>query len=903
MPPAPVILRHPSRPAGRIAAVTVEAAGDGRFLVRVGVGDHFDRLHSAKTVGPLDPADLPAAFAAVVADLRADGYGSSPVGGITSALADLTAVPRNPRRRARAAGRLYWLATPAACDPLLAALDGANEEACLILDALGRCGDARAVPAVAAQAARKLLSRRRSAVEALIHLADPADPADPAAPAALDAARLRVADELPAPLVAAADAGDPAAVLAALDDLDETRRGQAADWLYEYAALAAQPAAAEAAVRWAESLPSLNEPFAWRYVKSLYKRAELRLDPDAFGRLARLIDLARPHPRTATLKSGLTGKAEATTIFRGATRDYLRRRAWRHLRRLAEHEPARYAPHAAALLAAYAPSDAAAFARKSDQYHFSPTYGIGPWSRSFLIGHVFHGGDPTLAWKGMKWSARADRVAAVRARQQLTLVRQNPTSASTLPPPVWSRLRTWLVGAEAAPFPPVPPAPDVDREPESPSPAAPPDFTVAYPTLWEQAPTAYLTLLAHGQLEAFVRFALDAVTARHPDLAAEASADELLGMLDARLPAVAELSAVELKRRLEAADPPWPLVRRLADDARPEARQVAYEVLRRRPAAWAGDPDRAAALLLSPQPATADAAAAVLVDFLPSIDAPVRRAMAVRLMAILRDPPPPPPSAEVEEDGALTEEAEGADEAEAILGGVEDPRLDAVARVVAESLAAEADELAGPTAGLAALFDGPAPAARVAAAVLARRPDAADALGLAGLLRLADHDLAAVRTAAARLLADAPALWEADPAPLLTVAEGRWPDARAAALDLLFNRVAFDRLGFDTLLALLDSTLADVRRAALAAIDRGVEDGSAVVDRADRADLAARLAEHPAREMRRRALDLAAARPPGRGRRAGKTPPAAGRRAARRDAEPASEAAGFRGPDRLRHRR
>ena len=849
MPPAPLILRHPTRTTGRIASVSAEPTGDGRFLVRLGVGDHFDRLNLAKVLGPLDAVDVPAAFDGLVAELRADGYGSNPIGAASSAINDLAATPRDPRRRAMAAGRLCWLAAPAACDPLLAALAEANEEACCILDALGRCGDARAVPAVAEQAARKLLSRRRSAVEALIHLGDPA---------ALDAARLRVIDELPDNLVAAADAGNPAAALAALEP---KRQGQAADYLYEYAGVGAKPAAAEAAVRWVESLPTLGEPFEWRYVKSLFKRAELRRDPAAFGRLARLLDLAKARPRTVTLKSGLTGQPQQTTVFRGATRDYLRRRAWRHLRRLAEHEPERYAPHAAALLAAYKPADAAALARKADQYHWSGSYGIGPWGRSYLIGHAFHGGDPTVQWKGMKWSTathRAKQGAKRAGGGSASSTRVLPASAEPGQSPfaIWQRLRGWLTGGATPPAAGSgTAAPTANNEPPPAPGFRPEGFAEAYPRLWDRAPNSYLTLLAFGRVEAFVRFALDAVTARHPDLAAEASSDQLLGMLDSLLPAVVELSAVELRRRLAADEPPWELVRRLADDARQEAREVAYEVLRRRPAAWAVNPDRAAAILLSTQPATADAAAAVMIDFLPSTDPAVRRAMAARLLAILRDPPPPPPTevsveVPVEESAPVVAE-ESAEEADAVLGGAEDSRLDAIARVVAESLAAEADELAGPTAALMDLFDGPTSAARVAAAVLARRSDAADSLGLDNLLQLAEHDLAAVRAAASRVLADAPRLWESDPMPLLNVAEGRWPDARAALLDMLLNRVMLDRLGPDNLLALLDSTLPDVRRAAVAAVDKGPST-------LDRAGLAARLAEHPARGMRLYALDLAA---------------------------------------------
>ena len=841
MPPPPVILRHPTRPAGRVASVSTEPTGQGTHLLRLARGDHPDRLSADRTLGPFADADLQSAFDAAVTELRTEGYQT---GGLAAAIDLLTRAPRDTRRRATAAGRLFWHADPIACEPLLSALAEANEEACPLIDALGRCGDGRAFVAVRENAARKLLSRRRSGVEALIHLDDAAG---------IAAARDRVRAELPDDL--------------SLDAVDDQRRGQTADFLYKYAGLANDPAAADAALRWAESLPFLGEPFAWRYVKSLFKRACLRLDADAFGRLARLIDAAKTRPRTANLKSGLTGQTTLTPVFRAATRDYLRRRAWRHLRRLAEHEPARYAPHAASLLAAYRPADTAAFARKSDAYpDYSVrgrdlTYGIDEWARSFLVGHVLHGNDPSLQWTGMRWSTAGTRKAALvqrqnyhkrqrDARQRLTERRRvEPHPIDTVFPSVWQRLlalvagrrqprvtHTYGVRPDLPDEPPVPEAPP--GEPDSPVARA-----EAYPHLWDAAPRAYLTVLAKARVPEFARFAFDAVRSRHPDLPRQATADELLGMLDAPLEDAAELAAVELRRRLDADDPPWELVRRLADDGRAEAREVAYEVLRRRADVWAGDADRVVGLMIGPRAETADVAAGVLIERLPAEADQVRRDVAGRLLAVLRDPPPPVP--------VPAEEGADAAEAAAMFASADDPRLDAVARVLAEALAAEADEQAGPTSGLPTLLAGPAPAATVAAAVLARREDAADALGLDGLLALIDHDLAAVRAAAMQIVSETPRLWADPPTPLLAVAEGRWPDARAVALALLFECVEFDQLGVDALQSLLDSTLIDVRSAAM----RAAADN---LHRIDAARLAGRLAEHPARDVRSFAFDLAA---------------------------------------------
>ena len=436
MPPAPVILRHPTRQSGRVASVHAEPAGEGTHLLHVARGEHPDRLSADRTLGPFGDDELQSAFDAAVDELRAEGYQS---GGLSAAVELLTRTPRDPRRRAMAAGRLFWRADPAVCEPLLAALAEADEEACPVLDALGRCGDERAFAAVRENAGRKLLSRRRSGIEALIHLRDEQGVA---------AARERVRSELPDAMAEAAASDDATVISAALNNVDEQRRGQAADYLYEYAGLVNDPAAADAAIRWAESLAILGEPFAWRYVKSLFKRSCLRLDADAFGRLSRLIDTAKTRSRTASVKSGLTGQTEITTIFTARTRDYLRRRSWRHLRRLAEHEPARYAEHAASVIAAYRPADSAALARGSDKHRRNRLVGVGPWSRSYLVGHVLHGGDPGVRFHGMRWSDAAERERREEllkhSRRWPVLPESRGVEFVKRPVSVWQRLRWFL---------------------------------------------------------------------------------------------------------------------------------------------------------------------------------------------------------------------------------------------------------------------------------------------------------------------------------------------------------------------------------------------------------------------------------------------------------------------------
>src|SRR5207249_3533827 len=93
--------------------------------------------------------------------------------------------------RARAAARLGWRREAEAVDALLGVLPNAVDDTCAILDALGAIGDAKAVPVLREYASRKLLSRRRSAVEALRNLGDEEG---------LEEARQRALERLPDPL-------------------------------------------------------------------------------------------------------------------------------------------------------------------------------------------------------------------------------------------------------------------------------------------------------------------------------------------------------------------------------------------------------------------------------------------------------------------------------------------------------------------------------------------------------------------------------------------------------------------------------------------------------------------------------------------------------------------------------
>jgi hypothetical protein len=136
-------------------------------LIRLARGQKAGSLSSGTVYGPYLESELPARFDEVVAGLSADGFVQS---GPNDLLLKLE--HEDSAARARAAIRLGWMQSREAVPPLLARIDSAVDELCSILDALGAIGDPRATEALRAQANRKLLSRRRSAVEALRCIGD-----------------------------------------------------------------------------------------------------------------------------------------------------------------------------------------------------------------------------------------------------------------------------------------------------------------------------------------------------------------------------------------------------------------------------------------------------------------------------------------------------------------------------------------------------------------------------------------------------------------------------------------------------------------------------------------------------------------------------------------------------------
>lgn len=365
---------HLYRPSGvdRVAIVVVlpSSTGDG-LLVQVARGKTRKTLGAAKVYGPFDEATASAVLAREVAALRAEGYVGAGLGALLTTLSG-----KSKRRRALAAKRLGWARASGAVEALLAAAAKASDDLPAIVDALGQIGDPRAIPFCRTIAAKKLLSRRRSGVEALRALGD-AEGLD----AAREVAMARLPDAVRA-LVEKADPVDasPSATLpiASAALAAPTRdRGLALDTLYEIGT-----PVCVAAMRLGTVKEELGAPHTWRYVKSIFKRSMLRLDAATFGWLAHAIESAARDATgtTATVKSGYDGEPRTTRIFGRRTQAYVKRAAWRHLRLIAKHRPSLYAHAAAEVLVHYTHDDEDA-----------PSGRYGTYARAHLLHRILWG--------------------------------------------------------------------------------------------------------------------------------------------------------------------------------------------------------------------------------------------------------------------------------------------------------------------------------------------------------------------------------------------------------------------------------------------------------------------------------------------------------------------------------
>jgi hypothetical protein len=412
----------------RLAIVSVEPAGPGAWMLRVARGKVRGKLTGGTVYGPYLAASLRPLYEELLAKLEAEGFVRA---GRQDTLLALTS--SRAAERARAALRLGWRRDRDAVGPLIAALAVAKRDAPAIVDALGMIGDTSALEAVRPFAERQLLSRRRSGVEALRNLGDVEG---------LAQARQRGLERLPTTVVAALGQLDEHDVrkenlqplLDALKALDTKERALSADVLYE----ADTPVAVAAAKRALQSIP-LEKPHAWRYAKSVYKRAMLRHDAAMVGWLSHAIEQrARVSTGTkAVLKSGLDGESREMPVFSKKTQGYVRRLGWRYLTRLARWRPDRYADVAAEVLVHYGPEDLRA-----------PKGRLGRFAECYLLARILFGGGTRYAFDSRRLRARYASAAA--AKEPPSHVREEAH------PELWdARPRAYLRIASAARLPEV----------------------------------------------------------------------------------------------------------------------------------------------------------------------------------------------------------------------------------------------------------------------------------------------------------------------------------------------------------------------------------------------------------------------------------------------------------------
>jgi len=372
--------------ADRVCVVSTQPAFNkpGAFLIHVAKGVRVGKLGQGTAYGPYPEAELELRFNQVLESLKAQGYSETAPNQLIEDLQSDKA-----KTRARAAQRLGWMRSKQAVDALLAAMPKAVDDVCCLIDALGEIGDPKAIPAIRVHAERKLLSRRRSGVEALRKLKDAEGMA---------AARQRAVERLEEPVKKALleiDELDPEAVGPLVSMLMGTplkERGPALDVLYELGT----PGAVAAVRAVLEQSPFTNAGM-WRYTKSVLKRSMLRHDFATFGWLSHAIEAAAANTTgtTANVKSGYDGQSRPTPIFRKKTQRYVRRLAWRYLRRLAKWRPEDYAAAAAEAVVHYTPGDST-----------DPKGLYGSWANAHVLYRVLWGASTRFTVDGRSLKAR-----------------------------------------------------------------------------------------------------------------------------------------------------------------------------------------------------------------------------------------------------------------------------------------------------------------------------------------------------------------------------------------------------------------------------------------------------------------------------------------------------------------
>lgn len=167
---------------------------------------------------------------------------------------------------------------------------------------------------------------------------------------------------------------------------------------------------------------------AFRIVRHLFKVAELRLDAQMFGEIARRFTVTKHNyniaygcswgkdskgraPRTAWIRYNRVTRDDVTRAntsyaYSLATRQYMRRRVWRTLRRMGEVESPHYVRMATGVLVAFCSQDKEE-PRQSSSYHYdrrarnwvTTHKEYDEWASRLSFNHILREHDPRFSYK------------------------------------------------------------------------------------------------------------------------------------------------------------------------------------------------------------------------------------------------------------------------------------------------------------------------------------------------------------------------------------------------------------------------------------------------------------------------------------------------------------------------
>jgi hypothetical protein len=704
-------------------------------------------------------------------------------------------------------------------------------------------------------------------------------------PTSLQAFRAHLLSQLPDPLRAAVEGGDPEAFAAAL-------RAHLAPMMSEDLAvldtlyLLDGPVIRPAILAFARTAPL--KPPQFRCLRSLFKAAEYRRDGELFGLLVHRFETGQPGARLSHhSQASLASKGQVA--FGPRTRDYLRRRAWRTLRHLGQRGDPAFVPMAVGALLPFTDSDAAPVrpygwgrwgASRGQGYYppFAPYFTLSKllsrndhrlrWNARLFVHVTFHQPDPLPRRPGDEafpdlWRARPEgllhlldesRCAAVHDFAAPALAACEDFCASLDRDAVLMLISRPYAATAALGFSLLlrhydPAAPDLDLLALVVSCAHAPARQVALGWVDQLGPrllsetglVVALVTSPHGdvrdhirsllgsrapttaQAEAIVTGSLAALLALGPEgnEAARGAARTLLQRFSPQLAAIGGPLLMDLLQH------PLTALQALGGEILVFGRVTVSDeillILLRSPA----EDVRAAGLLLLDQlldvalPTRTELISRLLVQPDPALRTAARR-LARRLAGL----------------GADLEQALGGQVVEAILRRkLPEGVAEELARVLRE-------DLPGALGGLDAatvwrLLSSASPEAQGLGDVLLRRHDLGGVLTVDQIGKLADQETLALREAAWAMFERHPAKMKTDLAGAVRVLDARWGDTRAFGFRFFREHFAPGELPPETLVAICDSIRPEVEAFGREMLARHARDE-------DGLELLWRLSEHPA---------------------------------------------------------